>query len=478
MNLKEALFTDSLTILRTRSPAVGMYDTLFGGWYLNDFLVRPQKFFILSVLLVSLFFIIRRAEPLKDSRERMIKGLGLFVFTLLVILLNHPVDETFVNLRHSMHLAENGSFSFNRFTPIEGIVDFLPFFALGILYKLGLPLVEMAFIQSWLSGLMVILASFQILRTFDLTPRVRSLISFCLCLFPALIFNSTTGFANTTLTACILWVAYFLFFSSRTKTGLVLASVIPLVRLEGALISVLFFLSYLWRARPPRKVACLRGALCFVPLAALSLYRQVHFGSMVPICVRYKSTPTPFFLKIGLTRLLAELNSGLGLYGIGAVALGLFLLRKSEKRGKLAPLVMVTALLLAFSIPYYLSGGDWFPIYWGRYLLPFSFFSFFSGAIALSITWQEGSAQARKVMLAAITLFLIPQCFPSSSLYVLGNQAMRSSFAGHGNERIYTSPNSEIISGRLRTRKTSSPVRKTRRSCTSRGVKEWTCWDC
>lgn len=437
MNLKEVLFSDSLTILRTKSSAIGMYDTFFNGWYLNDYFVRPQKLLILSLLVVSLFFILKEMSSPKGSREKMLRGLGLLLFTLFVILLNHPVDETFVNLRHSMHLAEVGNFSFNRFTSIEGIVDFLPFFILGVLYKLGLPLVEMAFLQSWISGFLVILASFKILATFELNPKARSLISFFLCLFPALIFNSTTGFANTTLTAGIVWAAYFLFFSPKTKTGLLLIAVIPLIRLEGALISILFFIAHLWRERLTKRALGLRAAWCFAPITALSIYRQVHFGSLVPICVRYKSTPTPFFLKIGLTRLLEELNSGLGLYGILAIALSLFLLRKnSRKIGSLVPLIMVTLLLLAFSIPYYLSGGDWFPVYWGRYLLPFSFFSFFSGAVASSLAWIEGNSQTRKILLVVFTSLLLPQFFPSSSLYVLGNQAMRSSFAGHGNERI------------------------------------------
>ncbi|NBT59017.1 hypothetical protein EBT16_09570, partial [bacterium] len=102
-------------------------------------------------------------------------------------------------------------------------------------------------------------------------------------------------------------------------------------------------------------------------------------------------------------------------------------------------------LLLFFSVPYYLSGGDWFPPSLGRYLFPFSFFSFiFFISIAL-----ETSVELRKTSVFSLflfgVLFLATLSFPFGSFTRLSEglfthksslSAINLKKLGKGNYRI------------------------------------------
>jgi hypothetical protein len=57
-------------------------------------------------------------------------------------------DEFFLNLRHSFWLAHGQGYSANALSHIESTVDFIPFFSIGVLGALGLPMPELAILYS------------------------------------------------------------------------------------------------------------------------------------------------------------------------------------------------------------------------------------------------------------------------------------------------------------------------------------------
>jgi hypothetical protein len=422
---------DHVLIFRTPEAARGIYDTLFGGFFNHDYLIRGQKLAAVG------FFAIAAASLFAPPGKKLWSVAGrvssLLGFVTLVALLNHPVDEIFINLRHSQHLATDGIFSFNAHTPIEGIVDFLPYFVLGLLAKLGLPLPELAFLQSLAGGLLVIAAWDRIALHLGAKDAARNGMFLLACLYPPLVFNSATGFSSAVFAATILWTIQGLFFSGSPAGGLIGLAFIPLVRLEGGLASLLLYIAYWFAHRPPTRKVLATGSLILLPTALLSLYRWRTFGSIIPNPITYKQSLGDYhFLFIGMKSLFSELWES---YGIAAIGLFATAWVASTNRRQLNRLAVVFAALFIFSMPYYLSGGDWFPPEWGRYLLPFSVFAVFSAVLALYLSWQNNTRVRRIWIAVTIVAFAVPYTMDSSSLPKLKG-SVTDWWAGRGNFRI------------------------------------------
>lgn len=312
-----------------------------------------------------------------------LKGLCIiFTFTCLLLaafLLFQPWDEAFIFLRHSLHLAEAGNFSFNRASRIEGIVDFLPYFCLGLLHKTGLPLLETNFFLGVLGGGLCILAGRQILLAMGF--QEIALWSFPLLLvYPPLLLNLSNGFPVLLFSASLFWSIIFLYFRRSWWFGCFLLSLVPLVRIEGLWFCILLLGIVAIKNRialSPGKLF-LGLLLVFLPASLLTLWRWSYFGNPIPVPVLYKSAfGNLFYSLFGLRNLLMDLTA------TGALLFFWSIFQRKDQRGSSPDSMPLGMSLFVFSLPYYFSGGDWFPSAWARYLFPFAFFVFLEGLTRL-----------------------------------------------------------------------------------------------
>lgn len=422
----------------------GFFDSFFQGLFLVKGL---PTFFQLGLVLSFAFCFIAALQYTQTQKTlwKVLSAFGAFItLVLAAFLLFQPWDELFISLRHAQHLSEMGTFSFNRFEKIEGIVDFLPFFILGLLNKAGLPLIETNFFIEILAGWFCILGGRRVL--ISLAGEGFSAWSYpLLVLYPPLLLNTGNGFTVLFFTAFIMWSLVFLVFeknvSQRWYLGCFILSLVPMVRLEGAWFSILMFvfLMFFNQSRLPPQKALTSLMIILVPTASLTLWRLSYFGRAIPIPIIYKSSiGSFFFFLLGLRNLLLDLVAGGGAFFVAVIWCSLILKNEKADEFKKTHHLPMLFLLFLFSAPYYLSGGDWFPPAWGRYLFPFSFFCFMVGTVCL----MDVFTQLKRLSPAAITIFSVflvsVLYFPSGSFRRLGEILFtpRTSLSGLHNKKI------------------------------------------
>lgn len=425
-----------LYVFRRDSIAASAYDTVLFGVFRAEHAPDIARIVLVTAWLAAVAFAVvarRRASGWLAASYVA----TCVAFTALTFLVSDPWDELFINLRHSDYLAEYGSFSFHRAKPVEGIIDFLPYFALGLVHKLGAPLFDSSLVMSLVAGLACLGAMVSLQRAVGLPGYARALACAGFSLVPPLAYNAGQGFATTVFTAATLWSAYLLFVAKRQRLGLGLLAIIPLIRLEGALLVGLFWA--LWaaqqllqdRKRRSRLVveALLVGVAVALPTFLLSAYRFLHYGSVVPAPVRYKSSlGSWFYFKIGVDNLQLDLIGGgtLGFILVGGISFGLLFGGSRDTvdatlASKARLLLLLTSGFLVFVLPYYVSGGDWFPHYWGRYMLPLTACS---AAAAVALAWlaiTHGTRHTAQLTAAcaalAVLAYLVPTQLPRSAEY-------------------------------------------------------------
>ncbi|NBX76592.1 MAG: hypothetical protein EBQ92_08560 [Proteobacteria bacterium] len=443
----------SVHFFETPQEIPGFFDSFFQGL----FLVRGLPTFFQVGLLLSFASCFLTALKFTQTQQTIWKRLSAFLafltLTLAAFLLFQPWDELFISLRHAQHLAEIGNFSFNRFEKIEGIVDFLPFYLLGLLNKISLPLIETNFLIEILAGWFCILGGRRIL--INLGGETFSAWSYpILVVYPPLLLNTGNGFTVLFFTAFILWSLIFLVFEGNQKQrwylGCFLVSLLPLIRLEGLWFSVLLYLFLVFFNKPAlsAKKAFITPMIFLFPVIGLSLWRIYTFGSALPVPIVYKSSiGNLFFFLLGLRNLFLDLVAGGAVFFICLISCAHFEHGKNGGNLKEKDPLKILSLLFLFSLPYYLSGGDWFPPAWGRYLFPFSYFSFLMGIFYFSRFFTEAKNHPSFSSPLLIIFFLAILYFPSGSFRRLGEvlftpktslSGILNKKTGRGNQRIHT----------------------------------------
>lgn len=429
----------------------GIFESFFNGLFLIKGLpIFFQLGFLISIM-VCIFAAIQFSRDRRPIWERVTAVTAFSTLAIASFLLFQPWDELFIYLRHSEHLANAGNFSFNQNEKIEGIVDFLPFFSLGLLHKLGLPLLETNFIMEILAGWFCILGGRRILNC--LKVENSNVWAYpILVLYPPLLLNAGSGFSFLFFTGFIVWSLVLLVFSPPSKSswflGCLILSMVPIVRLEGIWFCLLLtsFTIFSNQVKLSKKAVLLGLILVFSPTVLLSVWRFIYFGSILPIPIIYKSSVgSVFFTLIGLRNLLMDLIASGSVFFCFIILVwhisGSHLTKSLEKQKG----YKVFWLLALFSAPYYLSGGDWFPPALGRYLFALSFFSFI---FFVSIIFETLSAMRKIspfISLFLGILFLTTLSFPFASLARLKEwgfshktslSGMNLKKAGKGNYRI------------------------------------------
>ncbi len=399
------------------TPYPGTFDSLFGGFFLIKGIPLIGQLGTLVSFAVALAACVAYHQNQSPRWKRLAFAASLACYSGLWFFLLQPWDEVFINLRHSLHLVQEGKFSFNRFSWDEGTVDFLPYALLGLLHRWGMPLLEGAFLMSYAGGIACLAAAARFLPLAQ-APKLEPLAFLFLSLFPPLIFNAASGFAATVFTACVMWILYGLFIGDSPKWGLMGLALLPWLRVEAALLSILLFL--LWGRY--RRISLLNQGLGLAattaPIVALTVYRAVQFGHLLPTPVRYKAaTGSLFFFAVGIRNAIGDAVASHAV----TLLLALFCFRHLLPEVRLANeriLYAVLSTLAVFTAPYYLSGGDWFPSYWGRYFLPLSFWLCILVAIRAMHAWTH-STRRGLILTGCVggVFFLISSLWPISSTW-------------------------------------------------------------
>lgn len=406
----------AIQFLESSAYAPGLFDLFFAGLFLvKGVPLAGQLLWMLCVpgALLAAYMERHVGRPVFGVLSR---GCALVAFTVSFFFLLQPWDEVFINLRHSVHLGEDGVFSFNRLTAIEGTVDWLVYFVLGCLHRTGLPLEELAFLQGYAGALVCIVLGQRLWCTWTQSPN-RTVPWLLLCFFPPLAFNSAHGFATTWFVAALMAAGYFLFFAQRRVwLGWFAVACLPLLRAEGAFFAVLLsvYFTYVHRSRWQRILPV--AALVFAPFVMLCAWRLQRFGSMVPLPIQYKATGTDlFYFAVGVRNLVADSLA----CGTLLMALSLWCARRFNGRDFFRPgehtALVIAAILLCGCLPYYISGGDWFPSYWGRYLFPATLWCYL---LSTAIAHRVLSTRPLPIINPAILVFgviLVHSLWPISS---------------------------------------------------------------
>ncbi len=389
----------------------GLYDSFLGGIFLLWGLPVALQ---LTVFLAFLGAVAACVKSFSDPRPlwpRLTQASATAGYLCSTLLTFQPWDELFTNLRHAENLATHHFFSYNRSQAIEGSVDFLFYALVGLGRSLGIPSVEGAFILSVIGGLLVIAAFRQALRDMQRSSLIP-VMTIALSFFAPLLFNASSGFSASFYAAAILWSLVLAQRGRPSPPFFFLLAVVPLIRFEGiywTFLATAYFCYYFEKRIRPRFVLGLLLAL--TPFILLSLWRLRTFGTMIPNPALYKSTLwSPFFWGIGFTSLVSDLVSTMTVASLFSVAL-FHRHKNKEMRSWLAAL----GVLGIFVLPYYLTGGDWFPSYWGRFLLPFTMVSFF---LAVLLACEEITLARGKWLLLflALVAFAFPVYWPLYSL--------------------------------------------------------------
>ncbi len=391
-------------------PAPGFLDSFLGGLY---FIKGVPLFLQLAILVLyplslGLLLLSRQNSKIGHAQIqiKLSQLASLLAFSLSALLLFSPWDESFINLRHSLNLAQYNNFSFNISSASEGTVDFLVFAIIGLLGKLQLPLVELLFFQSWLGGILCIFLLKAITTALDI-PGSKNWTLFLATLFPPLMLNASHGFATSLFAAAILGAIYFIFLTQRLRLGFIILALVPLIRWEGFWFMLL---CYAWcfrdakRLRIQYKTLLVMALTAALPTLLLTYYRCSFYHSWIPIPVIYKNSMGNLFYSIlGLRNLFLDMISGFG-FAFALLWILTFAFERSilsKTKVLLAPLLLLTL----FTIPYYLSGGDWFPAAWGRYLLPMTLFLTVSTWKLISVLETQ-----KKQLFTAILCFTLFVC--------------------------------------------------------------------
>lgn len=389
----------AFSYFQSAATPAGFFDALFGGVFMvKGVPLAGQLVLLLCLPLMVLTAALVTQSPTPTAR-RWNGILGVVYFVTAAFFLMIPWDEMFVHLRHSRHFGEGHGFSFNRLEKIEGSADFLVYTTLGFLSGLGLPLEELNYLQGIVCGLWIAWTGSKIIEAYC-GAKWRSAAWTFLCVFPPLLYNSASGFGTTAFVGALLSAIRALFFAK--KPNLVVAAVflflIPLIRYEGVIFAVALAGAFiLWK---PVQRAWFLLAVPLTSFALMGALRLFFFGTLLPIPVAYKNTGFhAFYTAVGLRNLLADLvacDGWLALLTLAAILAitarrlptsTLKLLQTSWSRSPWLPSIAAMSVSV---VPYYISGGDWFPSYWGRYLLPWTLVVVLAAFALLISRWKKG----------------------------------------------------------------------------------------
>lgn len=284
------------------------------------------------------------------------------------------VDDTFITLRYSKHLAEGLGPSWNpRGAPVEGYTTALWMLVLALPHALGLDALVFAkaagAVLSFLAVVVSAVLAFELTRGLDpRTRRLAALAPFAITVaYWPLALHAISGM-ETGLAALLLTLFNFVSLRyARNPTPVrgrslgVLALLATLTRPEAGACCAVTLLAELWLTPRAQRRALLRGLALFLVLPAVLYFavRYAHFGLFFPLSFYVKAQGQPRFAGF------EEVRGFFAPFAWQRPALGLLALYGAFGVRALVPALLgILTFAVSFIFPAHVMGFE------SRYLFP------------------------------------------------------------------------------------------------------------
>ncbi|MBI5447663.1 MAG: hypothetical protein HY939_02915 [Gammaproteobacteria bacterium] len=369
--------------------------SLLGGkMYFIQHIPFRQLYCIMIAFFVAIGSILLLSNRYPLSRWPTPTSLSLI--SILSILLSMRAstgwDEFFINLRHAYMLLHYGVYSINAHSMIEATVDFIPLMITTLLGKFGINLMDASIMASLLGNIIVIVFSYSLVFNLTKSKAWAILTALTIGISPNVISVGATGFSAVLFSGWILASSYLILFTEKRILGLIFLSTLTLVRTEGILFAALLMtyvyifepLSYITHTKiglSSIKRMAVHGSIVFFPFIVLLILRYAIYGHAIPNPILFKNTALDAgYFSAGFTNFLDTLLISNKLHYFVLLILFLYLINwiawKRDSRLiawkiHINTLLALNVIIFIFILPYFAGGGDWFPLTWNRYGLPF-----------------------------------------------------------------------------------------------------------
>lgn len=325
-------------------------------------------------------------------------------------------DDAYISFRYAKNWADGHGLRFNLSAdpPIEGFSNFLWVALSALVDFVGLPMLSVMPLLSYLCGLLLLYRLFR--RLGEILPLgVSGALTLFLAVYPPFAVWSTSGMATMPFALVLFLATEELLWNERPRTArtAIWLLILALLRVEGIVWALALLVVGSVRRRGPLWKPAIPFALGY---AAYFLARFSYFGRVWPNTVDAKSGMSAFTLGRGFDYVFAQWSDAF-LPWIVIPAAVIFALRARDERAILT--LVVAAGTVAYSIG---VGGDFMVM--GRFLLP--------GAalllLGLGSALQSRLQQPKPLPLAVATLAIAAlTILPGFDLHVLP-ESLRSNF--------------------------------------------------
>ncbi|MFH1755970.1 MAG: hypothetical protein ABIA59_09730 [Candidatus Latescibacterota bacterium] len=234
---------------------------------------------------------------------------AILIYSLLVLHFNWISDDAYISFRYSRNLAAGEGLRYNigENPPVEGYSNFLWVLLMAPFEFIGLAPSIVARVVSFLCGLILLL---RLIRFLSLALPIGGTIilaaAFFFATLPPVLLWTTSGLATMPFALVLFLVYEWLIANPYEKHGWLAGmacALLILLRAEGiawaiVCIAIAAFTALAQKNRNAAKPIAICGALSFITLLAVVVFRAAYFHDILPNTVYAKATMTPtMFLR-------------------------------------------------------------------------------------------------------------------------------------------------------------------------------------
>lgn len=311
-------------------------------------------------------------EPGAPTGLRALTAAILGVHAAMVLRFWWVTDDAFISFRFARNLARGAGLQFNVWDapPVEGYSNFLWVVLAGGVHAVGLDMVLVMPVLSWMCGALLLAVLFHRLVTrLDVPTPIAVVTTIGLACYPPFAVWSTGGLATMPF-ALLLFLTFDRLVLARQGPdwlgGGLCGVALTLIRVEGvawfAVVAVLALFGHWSRRRLVLRPLLGAGLLVAAAFGGHILWRHGYYGEWVANTVHVKRVSGPEFIERGFRYVMASVLTYLTpLLILPGALLALRPRRISTGLG-------VAALAWAFPVYAVVVSGDYMPM--GRFLVP------------------------------------------------------------------------------------------------------------
>jgi hypothetical protein len=250
---------------------------------------------------------------LENNRRIFIIALlaTFLIYALLAFHFNWTSEDAYISFRYAKNLAagEGLRYNINEDPPVEGYSNFLWVLLMAPFELIGFAPSIASRIISFLCGLLLLwrLIRFLSVKLSIAKPEVVATAVF-FATFPPILIWATSGLATMPFALLLFLVFEALLADSKrihARLGAVSCALLILLRVEGfawvmVCVGIAALAAFVRKNKSARKPLLVCGAISFVVLIALIIFRAVYFRDFLPNTVYAKASITPTMLLRGV----------------------------------------------------------------------------------------------------------------------------------------------------------------------------------